>query len=139
MRLQAKKGIAFHTPDSEKVKIAAKIGEIAKERGKASPNSCILVFVNSLENHAVVCTALKGEKYQVLTGTLRGLERDQMADPRRETGCTIFARFLKPPSPDANETERWKITPIKDFTVFLVCTSAGEVGIDISADHMIVI
>jgi CRISPR-associated endonuclease/helicase Cas3 len=135
-RLQAKKGIAFHTPDGEKVKIAAKIGELAKERGQASPNSSILVFVNSLENHAVVCNSLKGEKYQVLTGTMRGLERDQMADPRKETGCRIFARFLKPPKPDANETERWKITPM-DGTVFLVCTSAGEVGIDISADHMI--
>jgi CRISPR-associated endonuclease/helicase Cas3 len=72
----------------------------------------------------------------MLTGTLRGLERDQMADPRKETGCPIFARFLKPPKAQAWEREPWKITPTPG-TVYLVCTSAGEVGIDISADHMV--
>jgi CRISPR-associated endonuclease/helicase Cas3 len=59
-----------------------------------------------------------------------------MADPRKDTGCPIFARFLKPPKPDASQNERWKIEP-KPSTVYLVCTSAGEVGVNISADHLV--
>jgi CRISPR-associated endonuclease/helicase Cas3 len=61
------------------------------------------------------------EQVKPLTGTMRGLERDQMAnkDP-------VFARFLSNP----------KVKPIQG-TVYLICTSAGEVGIDISADYMI--
>jgi len=133
-RLKAKKGIAFHKPESDEEKVADRIGKLAKKY--SGSGSAVLVFVNSLEDHATVCKALNGEQVQVLTGTLRGLERDRMADPRKETGCRIFAGFLKPPKPDADENERWKIER-KQGTVYLVCTSAGEVGIDISADHMV--
>jgi len=59
-----------------------------------------------------------------------------MADPRKEAGCPIFARFLKPPKLDADEAEQWKVKP-KSGTVYLVCTSAGEVGVNISADHLV--
>ena len=59
-----------------------------------------------------------------------------MADPRTEKGSPIFARFLKPPSLSEDEKGQWKITPALG-TVYLACTSAGEVGIDISADHML--
>ena len=59
-----------------------------------------------------------------------------MADPRKADACPIFARFLKPPKKDAPEGERWKIVP-KSGTVYLVCTSAGEVGVNISADHLV--
>ncbi|MHB9048795.1 MAG: type I-G CRISPR-associated helicase/endonuclease Cas3g [Pirellulales bacterium] len=135
-RLTAKKRLAFRKPESEKEKVAAHIGKIAKTYANDHPGDRILVFVSSLEDHTVVCKALKGENVQVLTGTMRGLERDRMADPRKETACPIFARFLKPPKPDASEDEKWRITPTPG-TVFLVCTSAGEVGIDISADHMV--
>ncbi len=135
-RLKAKKGIRFRTPESEKERVADRIGELARKHSESHPGSAILVFVNSLEDHATVRKALEGEQIQVLTGTLRGFERDRMADPRTETGCPIFARFLKPPRPDAAENERWKIEP-EPGTVYLVCTSAGEVGIDISADHMV--
>ncbi|MGO8897871.1 MAG: type I-U CRISPR-associated helicase/endonuclease Cas3 [Isosphaeraceae bacterium] len=133
-RLKAKKRIAFHQPEEEREKAADRIGKLAK----CYSTSCeaILVYVSSLEDHGIVCKALSGHKVQMLTGTLRGLERDQMADPRKETGCPIFARFLKPPKAQAGEREPWKITPTPG-TVYLVCTSAGEVGIDISADHMV--
>src|SRR5580658_627073 len=52
---------------------------------------------------------------------MRGLERDNLAkkDP-------IFARFMRKPS----------VEP-RAGTVYLVCTSAGEVGINISADHLV--
>jgi CRISPR-associated endonuclease/helicase Cas3 len=132
-RLQSKKKIKFHAPDKEKV--SDRIGKLAKEYSKSHPGSAVLVFVNSLEDHDAVCKALEGERVQVLTGTLRGLERDRMANPRKETGCPIFARFLKPPRPN-DKNSAWKITPAEG-TVYLVCTSAGEVGIDISADHMV--
>ncbi len=135
-RLTAKKGIRFHAAQKDTEKVADRIGELAKQRSASHPGSAVLVFVNSLEDHAIICKALRREQVRVLTGTLRGLERDRMVDPRKETGCPIFARFLKPPGPDSDESERWKITPATG-TVYLVCTSAGEVGIDLSADHMI--
>ncbi|MGA2701211.1 MAG: type I-U CRISPR-associated helicase/endonuclease Cas3 [Isosphaeraceae bacterium] len=133
-RLKAKKGIAFHLPEDEREKVADRIGKLANSYSTCG--DAILVYVSSLEDHGIVCKALSGHKVQMLTGTLRGLERDQMADPRKETGCPIFARFLKPPKAQAWEREPWKITPTPG-TVYLVCTSAGEVGIDISADHMV--
>ena len=68
-----------------------------------------------------IVAKLKKEKQkhvQQLTGTLRGLERDDLVkDP-------IFVRFL----PKAVSDEK---------TVYLVCTSAGEVGVNISADHLV--
>ena len=133
-RLKAKKTIAFHHPEGEKEKIADRIGRLANQY--ADSGKAILVYVSSLEDHAIVCKSLSGKNVQVLTGTLRGLERDQMADPRTQTGCPIFARFLKAPRPDAPEQERWKIMPTSG-TVYLICSSAGEVGIDISANHLI--
>jgi CRISPR-associated endonuclease/helicase Cas3 len=135
-RLKAKKSIVFYALEGDKEKVADRIGRLAHKYAEENSAGAILVFVNSLEDHAIVCNALRRETVQVLTGTHRGLERDRMADPRKQTGCPIFARFLKPPKPDASEEEKWKATP-KPGTVFLVCTSAGEVGIDISADHMV--
>jgi len=72
---------------------------------------------------------------QTLTGTMRGWERDRMADPRRSDASPVFARFLKPPRKDAPEEEQWRIEPIGS-AVYLICTSAGEVGVNLSADHM---
>jgi CRISPR-associated endonuclease/helicase Cas3 len=58
------------------------------------------------------------ERVQLLTGTMRGYERDQLAiDP-------VFSKF------------RAKETP-SDGPSFLVCTAAGEVGVDITCERMI--
>ena len=54
-------------------------------------------------------------------GKPAGYDRDRLA-----TGDGVFARFL--PNPKAAPTPG---------TVYLVCTSAGEVGVDISADHLV--
>ncbi len=83
----------------------------------------VLVFVRSVDNALKIVAALdKGEcKGQVvaLTGTMRGKERDDLVnDPR-------FLRFLG----SDGSTE--------DSPVFLVCTSAGEVGVNLSADHCV--
>ncbi len=82
----------------------------------------ILVFAQSVETVLEIQTALGKAKLPVqsLTGTMRGKERDRLVqDP-------TFARFLPTP-PDAMTTG----------TVYLVCTSAGEVGVNISADHLV--
>lgn len=56
----------------------------------------------------------------LLTGTMRGLERDAMAKGR------LFRSFLA-----GAERER------PTHTVYLIATAAGEVGVDIDADHMV--
>lgn len=56
---------------------------------------------------------------QQLTGTMRGFERDKLVSKD-----AIFRRFLSGAKTDGT-------------TVYLVCTSAGEVGVNISADHLI--
>ncbi len=56
-----------------------------------------------------------------LTGTLRGWERDRMTKEN-----PVFARF----KPDAKENP-------DNPTVYLISTSAGEVGVNISADHLV--
>lgn len=119
-RIEAKKRIDFCPIDDEK-KTADEVARRALERKDSG--QAILVFLRKLDNVEKVAEKLREAKLyvQILTGTLRGLERDALAkeDP-------IFARFMPKP----------KITP-QQGTVYLVCTSAGEVGIDISADHMV--
>jgi CRISPR-associated endonuclease/helicase Cas3 len=82
----------------------------------------VLVFVRTVEDVLKVCEALKKGKLPVenLTGTLRGKERDDLVKK------PVFQRFLPEP-PDG----------IINGTVYLVCTSAGEVGVNISADHLV--
>jgi CRISPR-associated endonuclease/helicase Cas3 len=139
-RLKAKKSLRLQKVAGGKV--AEEIAKIALEQYKDAP-AAVLIYVRTIDDVLKVCDKLTHKKtgvskddVQQLTGTMRGLERDRMANPRRADACRIFARFLKPPRPDADEHERWKIEPMPG-TVYLVCTSAGEVGIDISADHMV--
>jgi CRISPR-associated endonuclease/helicase Cas3 len=121
-RLCAKKGLGFYPV--KRAEIAKTVGETARDRWKSS-GKAILVFVRTVEDVATVYSILTDKKtgvpedqVLVLTGTLRGLERDDMVEK------AVFRRFqLKVPSDGR--------------TIFLVCTSAGEVGVDISADHMV--
>jgi CRISPR-associated endonuclease/helicase Cas3 len=117
-RIHAKKAIEFLAIDDEKKQLADKIVELAlAHKDSQRP---ILVFVRGVENVGKVVAALRKAKQEVqqLTGTLRGLERDELVnDP-------IFQRFL----PGAIAGGK---------TVYLVCTSAGEVGVNISADHLV--
>jgi CRISPR-associated endonuclease/helicase Cas3 len=124
-RLKAKKGIRFFPVKRDEV--AKKIGERARDRWKES-GKAVLVFVRTIDDVKTVQQILTDKKLgvpadqvQVLTGTQRGLERDRMATKDR-----VFARFVPEP----------QIEPMQG-TVYLVCTSAGEVGVDISADHMV--
>ncbi len=119
-RLRARKGLRFPVlKDMKELSDAvAKLALTHENSGKA-----ILVFLRELDHVKKVFRDLDKakQKVQMLTGTLRGLERDALArkDP-------IFARFMPRPETDPAEG-----------TVYLICTSAGEVGVDISADHMV--
>jgi CRISPR-associated endonuclease/helicase Cas3 len=119
-RLHAAKAIHFVSVDDERSKLAGKIGDLVLDPRLKESRSAVLVFARTVENVEKVVARLHKEKQRVqqLTGTLRGLERDRLpADP-------IFRRFL----PNAKDDET---------TVYLVCTSAGEVGVNISADHLV--
>ena len=104
----------------------------AQQIGEKAPGSAVLVFARRLDDVAKIQAQLISKKsgiarenVQLLTGTLRGYERDQLvkSDP-------VFRRFM-PKGPSELKT-----TP-RGGTVYLICTSAGEVGVDISADHMV--
>jgi len=121
---------------ADETQSAEKIAEIALNRGKdidgQDLNVAVIIFVRTLKDVKKVYSQLANEKSGVgaaqvrqLTGTMRGLERDAFtkSDP-------VFMRFL----PEKNRNPDVDPTP---GTVYLICTSAGEVGIDISADHLV--
>jgi CRISPR-associated endonuclease/helicase Cas3 len=125
-RMKSKKGLKFHPAKRDSV--ATRIGELARDQWKSS-GKAILIFVRTIDDvkqvKAVLTDKKKGgvpeDQVRQLTGTMRGLERDVLA-----TTDPVFARFS--PSPEVAE---------KDGTVYLICTSAGEVGVDMSAQHMV--
>lgn len=123
-RLGAKKKLTLHACDDEKAVPDAMTRQAvcAGESGSA-----VLVFTRRVETADKIAADLrkKGPRVALLTGTMRGFERDRLAstDP-------VFARFLPPSSRGTG------VTPAEG-TVYLVCTSAGEVGVNISADHLV--
>lgn len=96
----------------------------------------IVVFVRKPDDAMKIAAAIRNheaskskpgpyaDSVEVLTGTMRGLERDQLVEK------TVFKdRWLNgdlKPDDSANESP-----------VFLISTSAGEVGFDLNADHMV--
>lgn len=124
-RLGAVKKLALH-PANDPAKIQAKIIKQAgrhKDSGRA-----VLVFANGVKDVEQIAASLEKEvgkqNVERLTGTMRGLERDQLVEK------PVFRRFLPPDDAAAHATPA-------EGTVYLVCTSAGEVGINLSADHLV--
>jgi CRISPR-associated endonuclease/helicase Cas3 len=125
-RQKAKKAFELHEIENEN-ELAEKIVGLAlkhKDSGRA-----VLVFVRKVEDVEKVIKELSKKKLlknstEQLTGTLRGLERDGLVKK------PIFQRFLPPSNRDST-------MPPAPGTVYLLCTSAGEVGVNISADHMV--
>ena len=115
-RLKARKELVLTPAEGEKA-VPGAIARIA-ERYR-DQQTAVLVFVRSLEAVAAVEKELEKTERSVvlLTGTIRGKERDDLVEKPE------FKRFLKGAGPGD--------------TVYLICTSAGEVGIDVSADHMV--
>ncbi|HET6248706.1 MAG TPA: type I-U CRISPR-associated helicase/endonuclease Cas3 [Tepidisphaeraceae bacterium] len=100
--LKGKRIVVFVRKPDDATKIAEAIRKRQSTKSRPGP------YVNSVE---------------VLTGTMRGLERDELlAKP-------VLKRFLdgaENPNLDANQ-----------HPVFLISTSAGEVGFDLNGDHLV--
>lgn len=116
-RQQARKVIHLHPSEDEK-KLSDSVAKLASTF--ADSNRTVLVILRKVDDVEKVVSKLRGAKQttQQLTGTLRGLERDKLPDD------PIFRRFL----PDA---------PAEGGTAYLICTAAGEVGVNISSDHLV--
>ncbi|MBX5446395.1 type I-U CRISPR-associated helicase/endonuclease Cas3 [Sphaerobacter sp.] len=121
-RLAAAKRLRLHpAPDDQ---VTAKIVECAKAHDDARCK--VLIYVRSPEQAQRVDAALRkslgegsGERIALLTGTIRGYERDRLVEAN-----SVYRALLSSDAP----VER---------TVYLVSTSAGEVGIDLDADHIV--
>lgn len=123
-RIHATKQLRLNAVADEK-QLAEKLSELALARRDSG--RAVLVFARSVETVQKIETAIGRAKLPVvvLTGTMRGKERDDL------TSNAVFLRFLPESSRPAN-------TPTPTVaTVYLVATSAGEVGVNLSADELI--
>ena len=114
-RVQAAKAIRLHElKDSKKLaeQLAAKALEFADK------NRSVLVFARTVDDVLKIADKLPKDRLVTLTGTMRGKERDELVEH------PIFKRFL--PGGQSDEP-----------TTYLVCTAAGEVGVNLSADHLV--
>lgn len=121
-RLAARKGMALHEVPTNKVtETIAQMALSHKDSGQA-----ILIFVNGVEDVLKIRMILVKAKCtcELLTGTKRGKERDEL--PK----TPVFIRFLK-------ESDRLVEVSPAEGTVYLICTSAGEVGVNISGSHLV--
>ena len=96
------------------------------EAASAHPTGSIAVFVERVADARTIGARLArahgAERVAVLTGTLRGDERARLT-----TGA-VWRRF----SPERNPALTRELP-----SVYLVMTSAGEVGVDLDADHAV--
>jgi len=118
-RIQSQKKLFLHDLPEPKTPERALLQQALSFR---TTGQNILIFAQRVDTVDAVCRQLQREGLLVrsLTGTMRGWERDRLVqDP-------VFERFLG--------LSRNAVTP---DTAYLVCTSAGEVGINISADHLV--
>ncbi|WP_449314217.1 hypothetical protein [Rubripirellula tenax] len=137
-RLHAKKAIKLHPIESSKEN-ADKITSLALDHAESGQN--ILVFVRSVAEVSKIANALTKElkkrklpeSVATLTGTMRGLERDYLTGAidcpsghPLELKRNVFLRFL----PNDGKI-------LNHGTAYLISTSAGEVGVNLSADHMV--
>ncbi len=128
-RLRALKQLDLH--EIEEDRPVEKVVELAMRHGQSG--AAVLIFLRRVEDTIGAAGKLREalkkaglpQHVQTLTGTMRGQERDALL---RTDG--VFARFL-PASSRSSEAV------LPEGTVYLACTSAGEVGVDISADHLV--
>jgi len=120
-RLKSRKELRLASLSDEK-QLAETISKLALEHKNS--NSTVLIYVRLIDDLKKVYDRLTNKKEGVpaerviiLTGTMRGQERNALVE------LPPFKRFLK----NAPTGE----------TVYLISTSAGEVGIDLSADHLV--
>jgi CRISPR-associated endonuclease/helicase Cas3 len=117
-RYEARKTLALGPIDDEK-KLPERLAELALLHKES--RSAVLVLartVEVVEKTAERLRKAKPDDVETLTGTVRGKERGELVERR------VFRRFLPGAEGGAE-------------TVYLICTSAGEVGVNISADHLV--
>ena len=113
-RITAEKIVKLHAV--EKSKKGARIVELARRHASAK----VLIYVQTPREVKAIADKLgRDHRIAILNGRMRGYERDKMA-----AGNKVYRKFL-----DSESSV--------DESIYLVCTSAGEVGIDIDADHMV--
>ncbi|HYG22083.1 MAG TPA: type I-U CRISPR-associated helicase/endonuclease Cas3 [Verrucomicrobiae bacterium] len=123
-RINATKLLRLAALGDEK-QLADKLAELVLSRRDSG--RAVLIFARSVEVVQKIEASIGKAKLPVvaLTGTMRGKERDTLS------GNPTFARFL-PPSSRADSTQE-----LTSGTVYLVATSAGEVGVNLSADELV--
>ncbi|MEZ6140894.1 MAG: type I-U CRISPR-associated helicase/endonuclease Cas3 [Zavarzinella sp.] len=125
-RLNAAKKLNISRQVDEKKLLVKELTELALSYSETT--NAILVFTRTVENVMLIAEGIakqlklapdeKAKRIVTLTGTMRGKERDGLIQQ------PVFQRFL---NKNESGTE----------AVWLICTSAGEVGVNISADHLI--
>jgi CRISPR-associated endonuclease/helicase Cas3 len=121
-RLRAVKRMRFEGQAENEDAAVAKAVELAlryKDERKR-----VLVYVRRPQHARTIseklAKATNDRRVAVLTGTIRGHERDQLVER------ALFKGFRSNPA---------RLPP--EATEYLVSTSAGEVGIDLDADHLV--
>ncbi len=120
-RLTARKVLRLHRLN-DRERLGPKLSALALAHKDARVR--VLVYVRSPQMAEEVHRGIEAEAPQcritVLTGTLRGFERDRLA------GDPVFAGFRSDPDRTSPEV-----------THYLISTSASEVGADLDADHLV--
>ncbi len=120
-RFTAQKRLSVVEEACAKKGLSARLAEEAQELAAQHPGARIVVFVHSREDAVKIAEKLaKTGDCTLLTGERRVNEREQIFNQLKELG------FIRDDAPLA----------IRDKPAFLVATAAGEVGVDLDADHM---
>jgi CRISPR-associated endonuclease/helicase Cas3 len=121
-RLNARKRLRFIDGGDDGSAALAKLTDCAL--AYLNQRKRILVYVRKPGDAKTIAgkllTAIGNERVALLTGTIRGYERDKLA------ARPLFEGF---------RAQADRISP--EATEYLVATSAGEVGVDLDADHMV--
>ncbi len=131
-RYAADKHLSLHENTQD---VRGKIARAATEL--AGDDSRVVIFVRSPDDADKIAEQIKAygggnrpfkNAVAILTGTMRGLERDELLQPPdsdQQHSRRVMQRFLKA----KNDPE--------GGPAILVSTSAGEVGFDLNADHLV--
>jgi CRISPR-associated endonuclease/helicase Cas3 len=122
--------------DAQKLNSAMAGAAIELAKDQALVGKRIVVFVRKPDDARAIAKSIRnhretksspepfGDAVELLTGTMRGLERDELVDK-----AVFKERWLNGDlEPD---------DPANQRPVFLIATSAGEVGFDLNADHLV--
>ena len=117
-RLCADKILTLHRLGDEATPATKRAAIIEKALSYANTRKTVLIYVTSPDEASAIASELRKQakpcEVRLLTGTLRGHERDALAQ------SVVFRQFLRKEGVDC--------------TTYLVSTSAGSVGVDLDAD-----